>query len=143
MGDIGRRRFSVLLTSILVARAKAFAVDKLTKNDVDYRGWPKGRDRCENCRVWSPPDSCKSVEGKISPTGWCNIWRPAVIQNAISPDPEGRLTKDDVAYQAHPRGSMRCNNCNVFLPPDECNSVQGKVSPNGWCNIWREMRIKN
>ncbi len=46
--------------------ARAFAVDKLAKSDVDYRDRPKGRERCDNCRVWVPPDSCKSVEGDFS-----------------------------------------------------------------------------
>jgi len=85
--------------AVCAAWAKAFAIDKLAKSDVDYRDRPKGKERCDNCRVWVPPDSCKSVEGPISPSGWCNIWRPAVVQNAIVPDPEERLTKDDVAYK--------------------------------------------
>jgi hypothetical protein len=126
---------------VFVAWARAFAVDKLAKSDVDYRDRPKGRERCDNCRVWVPPDSCKSVEGEISPSGWCNIWRPAVVQNTIVPDPEERLTKDDVAYQNTPKGRQRCDNCDVFVPPDGCTSVQGKISPRGWCNIWRQAKM--
>jgi hypothetical protein len=128
--------------AVFAAWAKAFAVDKLAKSDIDYRDRPKGRERCDNCRVWVPPDSCKSVEGTISPSGWCNIWRPAVVQNAIVPDPEERLTKDDVAYQGTPKGRQRCDNCEVFLPPDGCTSVQGKISPRGWCNIWRQAKME-
>jgi hypothetical protein len=128
-----------------VGRAVAFfylggvarAVDRLAKRDVDYRDRPKGGERCDNCRVWVPPNGCKSVEGEISPRGWCNIWRSMAANNAISPDADGKLTKNDVAYQPSPRRGQRCDNCEVFLPPDACNSVQGKISPKGWCNIWR------
>ncbi|GLI95340.1 hypothetical protein [Methylocystis echinoides] len=128
--------------AVFAGWAQAFAVDKLAKSDVDYRDRPKGRERCDNCRVWVPPDSCKSVEGAISASGWRNIWRPAVVQNAIVPDPEERLTKDDVAYQNVPKGRQRCDNCDVFLPPNGCTSVQGKISPRGWCNIWRQAKLE-
>lgn len=80
--------------TVFAAWARAFAVDKLAKSDVDYRDRPKGTELCDNCRVWVPPDSCKSVEGEISASGWCNIWRPAAVQNAIVPDPEERRGGD-------------------------------------------------
>ena len=32
--------------------------------------------KCKKCRWWQPPDSCKVVEGRISPIGWCAIWLP-------------------------------------------------------------------
>jgi hypothetical protein len=141
--DRGRRRTLFAIASgfaAVVTWAKAFAVDKLEKRDVDYRDHPKGRERCDNCRVWLPPDSCKSVEGEIAPAGWCNIWRPATVSSAISQDPEDRLSKNDVVYRNSPKGKQRCDNCDVFLPPDACTSVQGKISPSGWCNIWRQAR---
>ena len=37
--------------AVFAAWAKAFAVDKLAKSDIDYRDRPKGRERCDNCRV--------------------------------------------------------------------------------------------
>jgi hypothetical protein len=57
-------------------------------------------------------------------------------------DAEERLTKDDVAYQNTPKGRQRCDNCEVFLPPDGRTSVQGKISPRGWCNIWRQAKME-
>jgi hypothetical protein len=138
-----RRQLLALLASgaaAIIALGKAFAVDKLEKGDVDYRGHPKGRERCDNCRVWLPPNACKSVEGDISPAGWCNIWRPAIVSSAISQDPEDRLTKEDVIYRNTPKGKQRCDNCDVFIPPDACTSVEGKISPSGWCNIWRQAK---
>ncbi len=135
-----RRRLLAALAQLSALSSlvpRAFAVDRLSKGDVDYRDYPKGGERCDNCRVWAPPDGCKSVEGEISPRGWCNIWRSRVLNNAITPDAEGKLSKGDVVYRGYPKGGQRCDNCEVFLPPDGCNSVQGKISPRGWCNIWR------
>lgn len=116
----------------------AHAVDKLSKAAVAYRDTPKGAQRCDNCRVWVPPNACKSVEGEVAPQGWCNIWRKQVAANEVSPDQQGKLSQGDVAYQAFPKGRQRCDNCRVWVPPDACNSVQGKIAPQGWCNIWRK-----
>jgi len=30
--------------------------------------------KCRKCRWWQDPSSCKTVEGEISPQGWCAIW---------------------------------------------------------------------
>ncbi len=115
----------------------ARAVIKLGMVDVNYQQSPKGKERCDNCRVWAPPNRCLSVEGDISPSGWCDIWRPQRKSQVARVDADGKLTQGDVAYQNHPRGGQRCENCRVFSPPHGCNSVQGKISPTGWCDIWR------
>lgn len=127
-----------LMASTLGLTGLARAVDKLRKEDVAYRDLPKGKERCDNCRVWEPPNACKSVEGEIAPQGWCNIWRKQIATREVSPDAEGKLSKGDVAYQDHPKGKERCDNCRVWVPPDACNSVQGRIAPEGWCNIWRK-----
>jgi hypothetical protein len=139
-----RRLMKILVANALVIEScvKAFAVDKLAKTDVDYRDRPKGHERCDNCRVWLPPNGCKSVDGIISPRGWCVIWRSIAPNAEISRDEEEKLTKGDVAYQNRPRGGQRCDSCDVFQPPDKCGSVQGKVRPEGWCNIWRSVKKK-
>jgi hypothetical protein len=135
-----RRQLLQLLASavaLLGLPRFARAVEKLSKASVAYREKPKGKQRCDNCRVWVPPNACKSVEGDIAPQGWCNIWREQVAAKDISPDDKGKLSQGDVAYQPFPRGNQRCDNCRVWVPPDACNSVQGTISPQGWCNIWR------
>jgi len=116
----------------------AYAVVKLGMVDVDYQRFPKGKERCDNCRVWDPSNLCLSVEGEISPSGWCNIWRPQRKSQVVKVDAEGKLTQGDVAYQEMAKGAQRCDNCRVFVAPEGCNSVQGKISPAGWCNIWRK-----
>ena len=47
-------------------------------------------------------------------------------------------TQADVAYQDHPKGKERCDNCEPFIPPDKCRTVQGTVSAQGWCKIYVE-----
>jgi hypothetical protein len=126
--------------STLTARLRAFAIDKLAKTDVDYRDRPRGAERCDNCRVWVPPNACKPVEGTISPKGWCNIWRSQAPTWELTPNEEDKLTKGDVAYQNRSRNRQSCESCDIFQPPDACASVQGAISPKGWCNIWRRVK---
>jgi len=40
--------------------------------------------KCKKCRFWQAPDSCKVVEGKISPRGYCAIWLPPDDKPAFS-----------------------------------------------------------
>src|SRR6202163_2859602 len=52
----------------------AEAQTKATQKAVGYQDTPKGAQRCDNCRQFEPPDSCKTVEGTISPAGWCKVY---------------------------------------------------------------------
>lgn len=45
--------------------------EKASKRTADYQNEPKGSEKCSNCNMWRPPNSCTSVLGKISPDGWC------------------------------------------------------------------------
>jgi anaerobic selenocysteine-containing dehydrogenase len=50
------------------------AAAKIKPSLVDYQETPKdGRD-CKGCKLFEPPNACKSVEGVISPSGWCKLW---------------------------------------------------------------------
>jgi hypothetical protein len=49
-----------------------------------------------------------------------------------------KRTQADVAYQDHPHGSERCDNCEPFIAPNKCKTVEGTVSAQGWCNIYSE-----
>ena len=42
-----------------------------------------------------------------------------------------------VGYRASPKGDQNCANCSLFISPNACKSVSGKISPNGWCKIWK------
>jgi hypothetical protein len=49
---------------------------------------------------------------------------------------KGKRSKADVEYQDHPHGVERCEICAPFLPPDQCRTVAGPVSRQGWCKIY-------
>ena len=49
---------------------------------------------------------------------------------------KGERSKADVEYQDTPHGIERCEICAPFLPPDQCRTVVGPVSRQGWCKIY-------
>jgi len=49
-----------------------------------------------------------------------------------------KRTQADVAYQDHPHGNERCDNCEPFVAPNKCRTVEGTVAAQGWCNIYVE-----
>jgi hypothetical protein len=60
---------AVLGTSMTAARA-----GKMPQSAVSYQGSPKGAQNCANCKLFQAPNACRSVEGPVSPQGWCRIW---------------------------------------------------------------------
>ncbi len=39
-----------------------------------YQDKPNGSMQCDNCSQFVAPNSCKVVEGTISPQGYCIAW---------------------------------------------------------------------
>lgn len=62
---------------------------------------------------------------------------PAVILGPQLAQAQMKLSKKDVDYQDHPHGTQQCSGCRHFMPPDACRVVEGKISPQGWCNRWQ------
>lgn len=52
------------------------AVIKISKAAVAYQDHPQGDKRCGKCLQFVPPDSCKMVDGTISPQGYCRLFAP-------------------------------------------------------------------
>jgi High potential iron-sulfur protein len=50
------------------------AAAKLQKSAVKYRDTPLAGQSCANCRSFEAPNACKTVDGEISPDGWCAVW---------------------------------------------------------------------
>jgi hypothetical protein len=78
--ELSRR---TLLQSVAIAGAAAVPVllagsrsasAKMAQAGVAYQTSPKGASKCGNCKLFEPPNACKSVAGEISPNGWCKIW---------------------------------------------------------------------
>ncbi len=48
-----------------------------------------------------------------------------------------KLTQAQVQYQDEPHDEQRCETCRHFIPEaNECQLVEGTISPQGWCIIW-------
>lgn len=80
--NLTRRKFlggavvgGALMGTVLTAQP-ASAASKMSQKAAQYRPTPNGKQRCDNCAFWEPPSSCRLVDGPISPSGWCMIYRP-------------------------------------------------------------------
>jgi hypothetical protein len=47
-----------------------------------------------------------------------------------------KLAQSAVRYQGSPKDGKQCSNCNLFVAPNACKSVDGTISPSGWCALW-------
>ena len=65
---------AALTTVIVGAAGGARDQNKAKQALVQYQEKPKGDQECDGCLQWAPPNSCKVVEGKISPKGWCLVY---------------------------------------------------------------------
>ena len=55
---------------------RAGAQQKVAQKLVQYQEKPKGALECDKCLHFIPPSSCKMVDGKINPKGWCALFAP-------------------------------------------------------------------
>jgi len=65
---------AVLAVAAMTVGGEAVAASKMSQKSAGYRGTPLGKSRCDNCGLWRGPASCKTVDGVISPSGWCNLY---------------------------------------------------------------------
>jgi hypothetical protein len=49
---------------------------------------------------------------------------------------EKKISHEEAKYQDTPKDIRMCATCSLFLPPDACKVVEGKVSPSGWCKLF-------
>lgn len=82
-GSCSRRRLLLGAVGVIGVAAAvaarpepAAAVIKISKTAVAYQDHPEGDMRCGKCRQFVAPDSCKMVDGVISPQGFCRIFAP-------------------------------------------------------------------
>lgn len=55
------------------------AIKKVPQASVQYQTKPKGEQKCSGCvNFIAESNTCKLVEGKISPDGWCALWAKKV-----------------------------------------------------------------
>jgi len=58
----------------VLALMSGAAEAKMAQAAVKYQTTPKDGHQCSECNFFIAPNSCKMVEGDISPTGWCVLW---------------------------------------------------------------------
>jgi hypothetical protein len=61
---------------IMLRPAVTGAQQKMAPKMVQYQQTPKNNQKCSTCLHFVAPDSCKLVEGKINPEGWCALFAP-------------------------------------------------------------------
>lgn len=78
-GHTSRRRVlaggAAVLAAGVGARA-ALAQQKLSQKVAQYQDKPRGNQKCSACVNFVAPNTCKVVEGTISPDGWCIAFAP-------------------------------------------------------------------
>ena len=54
---------------------KAQSGSKMSKQAAKYQDNPNGEQQCDNCAHYiAETNTCKLVEGNVSPGGWCMLW---------------------------------------------------------------------
>ena len=49
--------------------------DKVSKDQASYHSYANGKERCNGCTMFRLMNSCITVEGNISPFGWCKFFK--------------------------------------------------------------------
>ncbi len=62
------------------------------------------------------------------------IFSTAAIQSAQA----AKASQKVVKYQETPKGDQMCSNCKLFVAPNGCQTVDGAISPNGWCIVYQK-----
>jgi len=56
------------------AASPAAAASKFSQAMAKYQSTPKGADRCANCSQYESAATCRVVDGKVEPNGWCFLY---------------------------------------------------------------------
>ena len=74
----GLSRRTVLIGAAAAMPALALSVGpaeaKIAQAAVHYQPTPKDGKQCDGCNFFVAPNSCKTVDGEIAATGWCQLW---------------------------------------------------------------------
>lgn len=63
------------LIGIGLLSAPASAANKMPQTTVSYQPSPRGAAHCATCKFFQAPSSCNYVDGAITPSGWCVLYR--------------------------------------------------------------------
>lgn len=65
------------IVCIGLGSTRAAGASKMPKTTVSYQPSSRGAARCATCNFYQTPYSCSYVDGPISPSGWCVLYRRA------------------------------------------------------------------
>jgi hypothetical protein len=86
------------------------------------------------------PDALLSADRTISRRtvlgGAALIGAGAVCLLSTRSSAQQKQKQADVQYVDKAPGADKCSGCAMFQAPDACQGVEGKISPEGWCNIY-------
>jgi High potential iron-sulfur protein len=57
-----------------LSATSAVAGSKFSQAMAKYQPTPRGADRCANCSLYESAGTCRVVEGKVEPNGWCSLY---------------------------------------------------------------------
>ncbi len=72
----------------------------------------------------------------VSGLAAAGVLAAASARAAIKPKPRRKVSQARAKYQDHPMDIRACATCTLFQAPDGCKAVLGKVSPDGWCDLF-------
>ena len=64
----------LVATAPVIGLTATAAQAKIAPNVVGYQTTPKGEAKCSGCALFIAPNACKTVDGEISPEGWCKVY---------------------------------------------------------------------
>jgi hypothetical protein len=64
-------------TMLVAADTQPARAAKISQSVVKYQDSPKGEQKCSNCKLFTAPNACQTVDGTVSPDGWCMIYQKA------------------------------------------------------------------
>ena len=73
------------------------------------------------------------LQGVLCATGVATI-----LATNIDSAKAAKLPQKSVGYQPTPKGDRECSNCKLFVAPDACEKVAGKISPHGYCLLYQK-----
>jgi hypothetical protein len=60
-----------------------------------------------------------------------------VLAGARTGRAQAKMPKQTAQYQDSPNGDQKCEGCRFFIEGGSCRLVEGEISPNGWCRLYR------
>lgn len=73
------------------------------------------------------------LQGVLCATGVATI-----LATTVDSAKAAKLPQKSVGYQPTPKGDRECSNCKLFVAPDACEKVAGKISPHGYCLLYQK-----